>query len=195
MSSHDHDEHQPSAEVEKKPVLMLAEFATPGKCLHAAEKIRDAGFTKWDTHTPFPVHGMDKAMGLSDSKLGWIVSAMAATGFVSAVAMIWYMNVYDYPLIVGGKPPLSIPSMAPVVFELTILFSAFGAVFGMFGLNKIPRHNHPVFVSDRFERASDDRFFISIEVDDPKYDEKKTRAILEGAHATFVEIVEDEVTT
>jgi len=197
MSSHDHDHdhdgHQHSAEVEKKPVLMLAEFASPGKCLRAAEKIRDAGFSKWDTHTPFPVHGMDKAMGLPDSRLGWIVMVMAITGFSSAAAMIYYMNVYDYPIIVGGKPALAIPSWAPVVFELTILFSAFGAVFGMLGMNQLPRHHHPIFNSDRFERASDDMFFLSIDVDDPKYNEAKTRAILEGAHATHVEIVQEEV--
>ncbi len=103
------------------------------------------------------------------------------------------MNVVDYPIIIGGKPAWSIPSVAPVAFELTILFSAFGAVFGMFGLNKLPRHHHPIFASERFERASDDRFFVSIEVDDPKYDEKKTRKLLEEAHATHIEVVEEEV--
>lgn len=172
---------------------MLAEFNTPGECLHAAEKVRDAGYARWDTHTPFPVHGMDGAMGLPDSKLGWIVAVMALTGFVSAAAMIWYMNVYDYPLIIGGKPPLALPSMAPVCFELTILFSAFGAVFGMFGLNKLPRHHHPIFYSDRFAAATDDKFFISIEVDDAKYDAKKTRALLESAKASHIEIIEEEV--
>jgi hypothetical protein len=192
MATHDHDNEKRSAG-EKKPVLLLAEFDSPGKCLHAAEKVRDAGFTRWDTHTPFPVHGMDRAMGMPDSKLGWIVAAMAVAGFSSAVAMIYYMNVYDYPLLIGGKPPLSIPSMAPVCFELTILFSAFGAVFGMFGLNRIPQHHHPVFYSERFERATDDKFFVSIEVADPKYDAEKTRALLEGAHSTHVELIEEEV--
>lgn len=193
MGSHDHDTetHKPSGE--KRPVLLLAEFNTPAQIMHAAEKVRDEGFTRWDVHTPFPVHGMDKAMGMGDSKLGWIVAVMAATGFVSAFAMIYYMNVVDYPLIIGGKPPLALPSIAPVAFELTILFSAFGAVFGMFGLNKLPRHHHPVFYSERFARASDDKFFVSIEVDDPKYNEKKTRELLEGAHATHVEIIEEEV--
>lgn len=192
MGSHDHDtEKKPSGE--KRPVLLLAEFDTPAQIMHAAEKVRDEGFTRWDVHTPFPVHGMDKAMGMGDSKLGWIVAVMAATGFVSAFAMIYYMNVVDYPLIIGGKPPLALPSIAPVAFELTILFSAFGAVFGMFGLNKLPRHHHPVFYSERFARASDDKFFVSIEVDDPKFNEKKTRALLEEAHAKHVEIIEEEV--
>jgi hypothetical protein len=83
--------------------------------------------------------------------------------------------------------------MVPIMFELTILFSAFGAVFGMFGLNQLPRHNHPVFESDRFRTASDDRYFLSIEADDPKFDVDKTRSLLEAAHAHHVETVEEEV--
>jgi hypothetical protein len=82
--------------------------------------------------------------------------------------------------------------MVPILFELTILLSAFGAVFGMFGLNQLPRHHHPVFESDRFRAATDDRFFISIEAGDPKFDVEAARALLEGAHATHVEVIEEE---
>jgi hypothetical protein len=173
------------------PALMLAEYATPAEVLHAAEKVRDAGFTRWDVHTPFPVHGMDKAMGLQDSRLGWIVAAAALTGFTAAVSLITYANVISYPFVVGGKPPLSIPAYAPVCFELTVLFSAFGAVFGMFGMNKLPRHHHPVFESDRFRAATDDKFFLSVECADPKYDEQRTRELLAETHAAHIEIVED----
>ncbi|MEI8257548.1 MAG: DUF3341 domain-containing protein [Deltaproteobacteria bacterium] len=168
---------------------MLAEFDTAGACLHAAEKLRDAGYKSFDTHTPFPIHGMDRAMGLKDSRLGWIVLLMGMTGFASAVLMMVWMNGIDYPTVVGGKPPISIPSMVPVTFELTVLFSAFGAVFGMLGLNKLPRHNHPVFESERFKAATTDKFFVSVEDADPKYDDAKTRELLEGAHATHVETV------
>lgn len=173
------------------PNLMLAEFDTPATCLHAAEKVRDAGFTRFDVHTPFPVHGMDKAMGLKDSRLGWIVAAMALTGFTTAVSLITWANVISYPFVVGGKPPFSIPSYAPVCFELTVLLSAFGAVFGMLGLNRLPRHHHPIFESDRFRAATDDKFFVSVECADPKYDESRTRELLESAKATHIEIVED----
>ena len=173
------------------PVLMLAEYDTPTACVRAAEKLRDAGYTKFDTHTPFPIHGMDKAMGLPDSRLGWIVFAMGLTGFSTAIFIIWYMNFFDYPIVVGGKPPLSFPSMVPVAFELTVLFSAFGAVFGMFGLNKLPRHHHPVFESDRFRAATDDKFFVSVEYADPKFDAEKTKALLASAHPAHIEIIED----
>ncbi len=176
----------------KRPVLYLAEFETPGKVMHAAEAVRDAGYQRWDVHTPFPVHGMDKAMGLPDSRLGWIVIAAGLTGVSAAFLLMWFTNGVDYPLIIGGKPGFSLPSMVPVMFELTILLSAFGAVFGMFGLNMLPRHHHPVFYSGRFERATDDRFFISIEAADERFDLEKTKRLLEGLHPSHLELIQEE---
>lgn len=174
-----------------KPVLLLAEYDTPGQCMKAAEKLRDAGFKHFDTHTPFPVHGMDGAMGMKDSKLGLIVFGAAMTGLTAAIAMITYMNGIDYPLVVGGKPPISIPAYVPVAFELTVLFSAFGTVFGMFGLNRLPRHHHPLFESDRFRAATDDKFFVSVEYADPKFEQERTTELLASAGANHIEIIED----
>lgn len=182
-----------TADEAKKPTLILAEFDTAGDVVHAAEKLRDAGYSSWDTHTPFPIHGMDRAMGLPDSRLGWVVLLMAASGLTAAVAMMYWMNGIDYPLVIGGKPPGAVPSMIPVMFELTVLFSAFGAVFGMLGLNRLPRHHHPVFESDRFRAATDDKFFVSVEADDPRFDLSKTRDLLQKAHAKHIEVVEEEV--
>src|SRR5258706_9370392 len=159
----------------KRPSLLLAEFDTPAAVMHAAEKLRDAGYSKFDTHTPFPVHGMDRAMGLPDSKLGWIVLCCGLTGTFSAFAMMYWMNGVDYPIIIGGKPGGAITSMVAILFEVTVLFSALSAVFGMLHLNRLPRHHHPVFFSDRFKAFSDDKFFISVEAEDPKFDTKKTR--------------------
>ena len=179
------------AQASDKPALYLAEYGTPAGCLHAAEKLRDAGYTKFDAHTPFPVHGMDRAMGLKDSKLGWLVIVCAVTGTSCAFLMMWWMNCVDYPLVIGGKPPSvsSLASMVPIMFELTILFSAFAAVFGMFGMNKIPQHHHPVFESDRFRSFSTDKFWISVEAHDPKFKIEKTRELLEKTHPNFVELV------
>lgn len=177
------------------PAVILAEFTSAHDVLHAAEQVRDAGYVRWDTHTPFPVHGMDRAMGLKDSRLGWIVIVFALTGLSGAFVMMHWMNGIDYPTIVGDKPagaPGTLPSMVPIMFELTILLSAFGAVLGMLGLNRLPRHHHPVFASDRFRLASDDRFFISIEADDPKFDVDRTRALLQEAHAHTVEVIEED---
>jgi hypothetical protein len=177
------------------PSIILAEFESAHDVVHAAEKVRDAGYVNWDAHTPFPVHGLDRAMGLRDSRLGWIVIACALTGLTGAFVMMHWMNGVDYPTVVGDKPggaPGTLPSMVPIMFELTVLLSAFGAVLGMLHLNGLPRHNHAVFESERFRSASDDRFFISIEAEDPKFDVDKTRALLEGAHASHVEVVEEE---
>src|SRR5678816_1446145 len=145
---------------DQKPALYLAEYGDSDSVMHAAEKVRDAGYTKWDVHTPYPVHGMDKAMGLRDTPLGWIVIACGMIGTLSGFAMIFWMNGIDYPLIIGGKPPDAIPSMVPILFELTVLLASLSAVFGMFGLNQLPRHHHPIFYSDRFAGFSDDKFYV-----------------------------------
>jgi len=176
----------------KRPVLYLAEFNTTKDVTHAAEAVRDAGYKRWDVHTPFPVHGMDRAMGMRDSKLGWIVLACGLTGVSCAFLLMWFTNGLDYPLIIGGKPGYSLPSMVPVMFELTILLSAFGAVLGMLGLNQLPRHHHHVFYSERFERSTDDRFFVSIEAGDEKFDVDGTKKLLESLHPESLELIQEE---
>jgi len=177
---------------EKKPALLLAEFSDPASLMRAAEKFRDLGYKRFDCHTPYPVHGMDRAMGMSDSKVGWVVLMAGLTGCSCAALMIWWMNGVDYPLVIGGKPPFSIPSMIPIMFELTVLFSAFGAFLSMLHFNQLPRHHHPIFNSEHFSRCSDDKFFISVESSDPLFDQARTRAVLEGAHPDHLELVYDE---
>ena len=184
---------QAPKKTKKRAAVILAEFDTPESIMHAAEKVRDAGYEKWDVHTPYPLHGMDAAMGLPDSRLGWIVLVMALTGLAAGAGLIIWANGIEYPIIIGGKPPISIPSMVPICFELTILFSALGCFFGMLGLNQLPRHNHPVFESERFRGFSTDKFFISVEAADPKFDASRTRVFLEGLHPKHVELVEEEV--
>lgn len=180
-----------SSENTGRPMLYLAEFDTPDEVIHAAEKIRDAGFDKWDVHTPWPLHGMDKAMGLADSRLGWIVIVCGLTGLSLAVLMMQWMNGVDYPLVIGGKPPDAFASMVPIMFELTILLSALGTTFGMFGLNELPKHYHPIFFSDRFESCSHDKFFVSIEAEDKQFDVEKTKKFLEGLKPSYLELVKE----
>ena len=182
---------EPKAQKRSRPALLLAEFDNAESTVHAAEKVRDAGYQKWDVHTPYPVHGMDAAMGLGDSRLGWLVLVMALSGLASAAALMIWANGIEYPIIIGGKPPISLPSMVPICFELTILFSALGCFFGMLGFNGLPRHHHPVFYSDRFKEFSTDKFFISVEAADGKFDVAATRRLLEGLHPVHVELVEE----
>ncbi len=177
---------------ESVPALLLAEYDTPAEIVHACEKLRDAGYTQFDSHSPFPIHGMDAAMGLKDSSLGWIVFPIGLTGTSLAFLMMWWMNGVDYPIVIGGKPPFSIPSMVPIMFELTILLSAFATVFGMFHLNKLPRHHHPIFNSERFRSFSDDKFYLSVESTDPKWSLEKTKSLIEGTHPKDLELVFDD---
>ena len=170
---------------------LLAEYATPGELMRAAEKFRDAGYRRWDVYTPFPVHGMDQAMGLGNSKVGWFTFLGGLTGYTSGMIMIWWMNAFDYPLAVGGKPLFSPIYSFPVAYECTILLGAFGSLGGMLLLNQLPRWYHPLFTSDRFKRVTHDRFFIAIEATDPKFSEVDTRRLLEGAGSKHVEEVRD----
>lgn len=166
----------------------LAAFPTPRAVLHAAEKVRDAGYVRWDVHTPFPVHGMDRAMGLRRSILPWIVFVMGCTGAAGGLALQWWTSAVDYPLVISGKPYFSWQAFVPICFELMVLFSALGCLFGMLHLNRLPRYHHPVFVSEAFERVTDDRFFISIAATDPKFEARRTLEFLRGLDD--VELVE-----
>jgi hypothetical protein len=174
-----------------KPYGVIAEFITPADAMHAAEKIRDAGFTRWDVFTPFPVHGMDKAMGLKNSKVGWFAFLGGTTGYACGMLMIWFMNALNYPIVVGGKPMFSPFAAFPPSYELTILFGAFGSLFGMLFLNRLPRLHHPLLKHRGFSKVTHDKFFIVIECDDPKYSEPGTVKLLEEAGSKHIEMVEE----
>lgn len=168
-----------------------AEFGSAAELLRAAESVRDAGFKDWDVHTPFPVHGMDKAMGLGKSWLSFFVLIGGTTGLLTAVALECIPSFGIYPVIVHGKPVdwRTLPAFFPVMFELTILFSAFSTVFALMAMNQLPRWHHPVFNWERFSRVTDDGFFLIIESRDPKFNENKTRELLEqigGQHVTLI---------
>lgn len=170
---------------------LLAEFDNPATVLSAAERVRDAGYTKWDTHTPFPVHGMDEAMGLKTTRLSWFVMACGAIGAGAGLLMEWWMNAVDYRYLISGKPFFSLPANIPVMFEVTVLVSALAAFFGMLIFNGLPQLYHVLFRSSRFARATDDRFFISIDADDPKFDAAATERWLRSIGAVEVEKLED----
>jgi len=176
-----------------RDALVLAEFADVDALLAAAEKVRDAGYKKFDCHSPFPVHGLDAAMGEKQSPLGWIVGMMAMLGGGGALLLQWWTSAVDYPLVISGKPLFSFPAFVPIIFELTVLLSAFGAVFGMLALNKLPRLYHPIFNSDRFTAATDGGFFVSIEAEDPKFEVEQVKQFLAAAGATHVEVVKEEM--
>ena len=173
---------------------ILASFKSVGEILAAAKAVKDAGFTKWDCHTPFPVHGLDKAMGVRMTKLPWIVLCCGLSGLTFAIWLQWWTNAVDYPHIISGKPFWSIPANVPIMFEMTVLFSALSTFFGMWMLNSLPRWYNPLFSNAGFRRATSDRFFLAIEAADPLYQVDQVRTLLEAQGAETIEKVDEPST-
>ena len=171
---------------------LLASFENPAKLLEAARKIREAGYTKYDCHSPFPIHGMDDAMGLKRSPLGYIVFAVAVIALLGGFALEWWTSTVDYPLVIAGKPFFSYQAYGPVAFALMVLASAFVSLLGMLALNKLPMFFHPLFSSKSFENVMDDGFFVSIESADEKFDLEETKNFLSGIGANNVEVISVE---
>jgi len=160
---------------------LIASFDTTPGLYRAAQKVRDAGYRNWDCVTPFPVHGLDKAMGMKRSIVPRISLAGGLTGFCTGMSLIYYTDAFDYPLVVGGKPFFSPMFAFPVSYELTILFTAFATIIGMFIVNGLPMHYHPVLKYDKIPRGMNDTFFIVIEARDPRFNLANTKALLEQA--------------
>jgi mono/diheme cytochrome c family protein len=177
---------------EKKTYGVLAEFDSPGALVRAAEKIRDAGYSRWDCHTPFPIHGLDQAMGTRMTILPLIVFFGGLTGCAGGMLLQWWANAYHWPWIVSGKPFFSLPAQIPVIFECTVLLSAFTAFFGMWIFNRLPQVWHPLFEKDRFLKTTDDGFFVSIEAGDAHFDRARTEELLRASGASSIEICEYE---
>ena len=181
---------------------VIGEFDEPDELVKAGRKVREMGYTKIDAMSPFPVHGIDEAIGVPYSKLGWIVIFFSLTGTTLALLLQWFagaaaMNKFllrfglsGYPLVIGGKPFFDFSYSIPVDFELTILFTAFATFIGMWALNGLPRLYHPSMNYRHAHRASDDRFLLVIEADDPQFSPAKSAEDLRRVGARDVEVVE-----
>jgi hypothetical protein len=178
-------------EVAVTPFGLLAEFDTVDSLIRAAERVRDEGYTRWDSYAPFAVHGLDEAMGLDRTTLPVIVFLSGLAGCIFGLVLQWWTNGVNYPFVISGKPLFGLPVAIPITFEMTILFAAFGSLLGMLGLNGLPRLHHPLFKSERFRRATTDKFFIAIEASDPIFDARDTRRLLEEVGSVAVEEVEE----
>ena len=158
---------------------IMAEFDTATDLVDAANRVRLAGYTHTDAFSPFPLHEIDEALGIKRSILPLLVFAGGVTGLLTGIALQVFVHYFEYPLNVGGRPYISIPSFVPPAYELTILLAGFTAVFGMLFLNGLPRPYHPVFNVPRFALATREKFFLLIEAADPKYDYEKVRSFME----------------
>jgi len=184
-----------------KVYAVMGEFTEANELVEAGKKIRAMGYTKIDAMTPFPVHGIDDAIGIPRSHLGWIVIFFSMMGTATAIFLQWYTGATNmswlvkyglsgYPLVIGGKPLFDFSFSIPVAFELTVLFTAFATFLGMWALNGLPRLYHPSMNYKNAHRASDDRFLLVIEADDPQFEPKKTSDHLRSVGAQEVEVVE-----
>lgn len=188
MATHDEHTHAPVDANGDGPLYgVLAEYDTPGELIEAARKVRDAGYTEFDCFSPFPVHGIDEAMGIKRTILPLLIFGGGFAGTIGGVFLQWWMNAYNWPWNVSGKPPWSIPANIPIAFETTILMSVFTAFFGMWILNKLPQVWHPFFRLERFGRVTDDAFLLGIEARDKRFDLDGTTKLLKDAGAIAVE--------
>jgi hypothetical protein len=172
---------------------VLIEFDSTDQLMAAASRVRDKGYTRWDCYTPFPVHGLDGAMGVRPTVLPLLVFCFGLTGVCVALLMQWWMNGVDYAFLISNKPYespwRSLPPYVPIMFELMVLFSAFGAVGTMFAMNGLPRFYHPLFNSKSFARVTNDRFFICLESGDPSFKLEESEAFAETLGGIRVETV------
>lgn len=170
---------------------LMAEFNTPNELVAAAAKTTEAGYTKTDGFSPFPIHEMDEALGIKRSILSFLIFGGGVAGCVLGFGMQAYLMAVEYPLNVGGRPYISVPSFIPITFECTILLAAATAVFGMLLLNGLPQPYHPVFNVPRFALASREKFFLVIETSDPEFDYEKTSDFMQGLHPQEVYDVDE----
>jgi hypothetical protein len=165
---------------------LMAEFESPEELLAAAQRAYREGYRRLDAHSPFPIHGLAEAIGVRRTWLPLLVLIGGVLGALVGYGTQYYVAAIDYPINVGGRPFNSWPSFIPITFEVTILFAALTAVFGMLALNGLPMPYHPVFNARRFALATHDRFFLCIEAADPRFDREGTRRFLEGLNAKEV---------
>ena len=194
----------PTTPGDEKVFAVLGEFDNVTDVLKATQAAHDAGYRQMDVHSPFPIHGIDEALDIKPTILPWLVLGMGLTGmsvgiFLTTFTMTDFLpqpdlvpaNFEGYRFLISGKPFNSFAAYIPVIFELTIMFSAYTAVFAMFLLNKLPLLFHPLFKSQRFRRVTQDRFFLAIESRDGNFDADQTPAFLTQHGATSTELIYD----
>lgn len=186
------------SEPSKKTVGVVGLYDDPGALLRAAEAVRDAGFTRWDCHTPFPVHGLDRAMGLKSSPVPTIALTAGFAGLLAAVILTGGLNAIHYPIRIAGKPLFSWQAFVPIFFELFVLFAALAVMGSLLVFCRLGRWHSPLHDSDIMKEVTGHRFAVILEATDKQYSEESARALLEelgcGDIRPLVELEEEDGT-
>ena len=201
MTDRTHSDLGPES-TESTTYALVAEFETVPAVMAASERVRDAGFSRWDVHSPMPIHGINVSMGLRPTILPWITLVHGVAGLLIGLFLVWWINaktvswaptsLQGYEFFVSGKPLFSLPANIPILFEMTVLLAAIGTLLGMLGLNKLPMLHNPLFKSKRFRRVTNDRFCIVIEAQDPMFDLPQTTEFLQSLNPVGMELVTDD---
>jgi mono/diheme cytochrome c family protein len=175
---------------ERKIYGVAALFTKPDDIINAASKVANEGYSKWDVNTPYPLHGMDNAMKLKPSKIGFITLLMGLSGAATALMLAYFTNSIDFPLVIGGKPFFSLPAYIPITFELTVLFATVSTVIAMLTFFfKFPSNNHVLHDTQYMKKVSLDRYGIVIEAIDPKFEQSKVEELLRSFDPESVETI------
>jgi len=197
------DYQAPGDEQGRKPEFVgyLAEYDTVDDVVTAARRVRDAGYQAWDVYSPFPIHGIEKAMGMKRTVLPYVTLAGGLLGLVGGLGLVWWINasyveevpnfVRGYQYLISGKPIFSLPANIPVIFETTVLLASFAAFLGMLAMNRLPMLYNPLFKSDRFRRVTSDGFFILIDAEDPRFDHEQVKQLLRDGAVGELEAIYD----
>ena len=175
---------------ERKIFAIAAIFNTPDEIIKAAKATAEKKYTKYDVNTPYPVHGMDKAMKLKPSKLGFVTLAFGLFGAAIALFFMWWSMSISYPIVIGGKPFFSLPAFVPITFEMTVLLATLATAIGMFAVFfNFPKNTHPLHDTPYMEQVSNDKYGIYIQANDPEFNENQIKDFFNELGANQIETI------
>ena len=171
----------PAVEEQTTQLGLVGLYDDPESLIRGAEEVHKAGYKHWDCHTPYPVHGLDDAMGLKASPIPYVTITAGFIGLVTALLLTGLLSVWQYPIRIGGKPLWSWQAFVPIYFELFVLFAALATMGSVILFCRLGRWHSPLHDSGVMPEITCDRFAIVLESRDGAYSEPAARQLLESS--------------